>query len=179
MLSSPKNLDTPFFQDPDLFPFLLHVKFSDENFKWLLPAQLRWKMIPHMCNAFWWCMFISRCYTFEHWRQLPHSEATDGRVLTEWTLEEKQGHSSKYEGQKVRNQEGPCADTNREDTNLYTNQLTVIYPSVNSKQFTQVKLYDRIWRLGLGAGLKETLRVELGHILYIYTQKTLWGVTVY
>lgn len=46
-------------------------------------------------------------FTFEHGGQFPHSKPSNWRVLTESRLQKEQGHTSKYEGQKVGNQEGP------------------------------------------------------------------------
>lgn len=48
--------------------------------------------------------------TFEHRGQFPHSKTTNGRVLTEGSFQKKQRDPSKYEGQKVRNQERPYTD---------------------------------------------------------------------
>lgn len=45
--------------------------------------------------------------TFEHWGQLPHSQTSNRSVLTESRLQKEQGHASKYQRQKVGNQEGP------------------------------------------------------------------------
>lgn len=48
--------------------------------------------------------------TFKHRGQFPHSKTPDGRVLTERRFQKKQRDPSKYEGQKVGNQERPYTD---------------------------------------------------------------------
>ena len=45
-------------------------------------------------------------FTFEHWGKFPYPKPSNRRVLTEGRFEQKQGHTSKYEGQKVWDQEG-------------------------------------------------------------------------
>lgn len=45
-------------------------------------------------------------FTFEHRCQLPHSQPANGSILTKSRLQKEQRHASKYEGQKVGNQEG-------------------------------------------------------------------------
>ena len=52
------------------------------------------------------CLFLF-FFTFEHGSQFPHSKPSNRSVLTKSRLQKEQGHASKYEGQKVRNQKGP------------------------------------------------------------------------
>lgn len=55
---------------------------------------------------FFYSFYRYKRFTFEHGSQLPHTQSSDGGVLTQRTFQQEQWNPSKYQSQKVWDQEG-------------------------------------------------------------------------
>lgn len=69
--------------------------------KHFLLASLAWNKERFCCCC---------AYTFKHRSQFPHTKPSNGGVLTKGAFQQEQGDPSKYEGQKIRDQEGSWMD---------------------------------------------------------------------
>lgn len=74
-------------------------------------------------------------YTFKHRSQFPHAESANRSVLTEGAFQQKQRDPSKYQSQKVWNQEGP-----------YVNRSRAGYRNVGLKPAPRSQLHSLLMR---------------------------------
>ena len=106
--------------------------------------------------------YIYIYFTFEHRSQFPHSKTSNRGILTKSRLQKEQGHASKYERQKVGNQEGPwmrgekqrCVNADKPHTiNTQYNPVSYLAGEVfcfrlrsrSQHGYLAVRNYARLW----------------------------------